>query len=717
MNDFNPAQRDPAQRGPADQDLADQLRRQAQSLDIGDTPIASVVGRGRQRRERRRVAVGIVAVAALSGTAIGTIQLLSKPTSHRIIASTDSEPAGEVVPNVTIAGTAPADDLTPVNRVDSNLVWNAVEPGSAEALGGTNFGYDLSSNQRQAPYLAWSTAPGHSTDPNQSYAPKLWRSDDGIHWQLAGDGTFTKPDVQMYGLGSRSGRLFAYGTAAATAPIPKGGGGDVVVDVSDDQGASWKHITLPVDLRGMSKMDGVQSVGFSGSLAVGKDAVVAVASPYPNFSRSIHQRFASGFAVSRDGITPINNPSCSANGTVPTSTIPGIAAPGVTSPADTSPADSTVLDPTTTIVAFDGSAPDATVTADNTGCTVDTTPQAGSLVPWSEVGVDPRAVDAMFTPRVFVSTDGDNFVEGVFPAPPGDNLQPGSIPQLIATDNGFVGIAQFFDQAGQQSVTKLYTSADGLTWSETETGLGQINTLQALPDGTLVAFGQDSSPYQNSGGWVATSSDGVEWTKRSMSGLLDASDGHTAMVNVWQIASGPSGLTVVANIDVDMAAEAGGISIDKDGVRLTLTESRVGTLVATDIASGEELGRLDGRTQPASDAILGYDSTGGGGLHVLDDDGTVRVEFSNEDMQGIYNEQNTYTPKPVVLNSTDGINWSRDDVESLAGFKSFGGGRIQVTDSNVLVSVTEPSTINADGTPTNPGAIPKTVVLVGTPKS
>jgi hypothetical protein len=56
-------------------------------------------------------------------------------------------------------------------------------------------------------------------------------------------------------------------------------------------------------------------------------------------------------------------------------------------------------------------------------------------------------------------------------------------------------------------------------------------------------------------------------------------------------------------------------------------------------------------------------------------------------------------------------------VEPLTGFDSFGGGRIQVTDRNVLVSVVEPSTFNTDGTPTNPGAIPKTVVLVGTPKS
>jgi hypothetical protein len=618
--------------------------------------------------------------------------------------STDSEPSEEATPSVTVAGSVPGDELTPVNRVDSNMVWNVVEPGTTEALGGTTFGVGQVSYQQKPPYLAWSTLPGRTTDPNQSYVPQLWRSDDGIHWQLAGDATFKQPDVQAFGLGSRDGRLFAFGTAAATAPIPKGGGGDVVVDVSDDQGASWRHIVLPVDLRGLSTMDGVQSAGFNGSLTVGADAVVAIAAPYPNFSQATYQRFNGGFAIGRDGLTPISYPSCSGRDTVTPTTMSGVVVPPTvigTVPVDTEPG------PTTTIVA-----PAPTVAADSTGCTVDTTPQTGSVVPWSELGIDPLAVDAMFTPRVFVSTDGDNFEEGVFPAPP-DGYQPGSMPQLFATDNGFVGVTQFYDALGQQSASKLYSSTDGLNWTETDTPLGQINSLQALSDGTLVAFGQDYSPYPSSATWVATSADGVEWTKRSMSGLLEPGDGVTAMLNTWQMASGPSGITVVGNIDVDMAAEAGGFSIEKDGVRLTLAESRYGTMVATDIASGDELGRLDGRTPPDPDARLGYGSTPG--LRLLNDDGTVRVAFSDQDMQELY--KNTYDPKLVILHSTDGVNWSREDIEPLTGFNSYGGGRIQVTDSNVLVSVVKSIPFNADGTSSDPTAIPRTVVLVGTPKS
>ena len=66
MNDFNPFEHD----------MADRLQRQARSVDIGDTPLTTVVARGRQRREQRRVVVGLAAVLALSATAIGTIQLL-----------------------------------------------------------------------------------------------------------------------------------------------------------------------------------------------------------------------------------------------------------------------------------------------------------------------------------------------------------------------------------------------------------------------------------------------------------------------------------------------------------------------------------------------------------------------------------------------------------------------------------------------------------------
>jgi hypothetical protein len=717
MNELNPEQ----------QRIADQLQRQARAVEIGDTPIATVVQRGRQRRDRRKVVLGLTAVIALSGAAIGTIQFLSKPESRKLVPGSDSVATDEETPTLTVAGTveisAAGIELPPVNRVESNLQWNAVAVDTSEALSGVNMGLGTGTeSHQQPPYMAWSTAPGRAHPNNdQAFVPRLWRSDDGIHWQLAeASGTFTQPKVQAYGVGSRAGRLFAFGTAAATAPIPKGGGGDVVVDVSDDGGASWRHIVLPVDLRGLGKMNGVQSSGFNGSFVVGTDAVVAVAAPTVNFSQAFSQRFNGNFAFSSEGVTPMTYPVCSTDvslasttmvisgGMYPAETVVAVGPVGETVPAA----------PVPTLAGSYPYAPPVTVAADASGrCSPEQlTPLVGELTPWSDIGVDPRAVEAMFTPRVFVSSDGETFNEGSFPPPP-NGYQPGAVPQIFATPTGFLGFAQFYDSLGQHPLTKLYTSADGSTWTDTNTSLdGQVNSIRPLPDGTLVALGVNYDGNSGYGmNWAATSPDGVEWTKRSLNGLLEPGDGASAALTAWQMSSGPSGISAFGQIDIDAAVEAGGFSIEKDGVRLTLTESRFTSMVATDIASGDELGKFDGRTPPTADAVLNYDQQGR--FRLLNDDGTVRVTFSDQEMQSIYSGQNSSPFKTVILHTTDGVNWSRDDIAPLAGFDTTGGARLQITESNVLVSVSETTMFKPDGTPVDSTALPKTVVLVGTPKS
>ena len=70
-------------------------------------------------------------------------------------------------------------------------------------------------------------------------------------------------------------------------------------------------------------------------------------------------------------------------------------------------------------------------------------------------------------------------------------------------------------------------------------------------------------------------------------------------------------------------------------------------------------------------------------------DGTVRVTFTSADLQTLYDKQGTYLPKTVVLHSTDGLSWSRDDVRPIVGFDTFGTTRVQVTDSNVLISLVD----------------------------
>lgn len=698
MNDSNPFGHDPAL-----DELADRLHRQARSLDIGDTPLAAVVQRGRQRHERRRVVAGLATILALSGTAIGTIQLLSQPTAHKVVPATDSEP-GATTPSVTIAGAVPSDQLTPVNRIDSNLAWNVVEPGSTEALGSVIWDNSAIAGQK-APYLAWSTSPGKTA--NQQFVPTLYQSDDGIHWVPAGGESFTQPEISMRGVGSRNGRMFAFGTAAATAPIPNGGGGEVVVDVSDDLGASWRNITLPIDLRGLAKSKGVQSVGFQGDMVASDAGVVAVGVPIVNLDLSAVTGGNVGYIPQRDGAILVNSPTCGNDVTATTTLISiagGYAPPLVQSPSDSVPADTAPANTipasatTTTNVGGTGTAPVEQ-------CTADTAPQQSGLIPWSDLGVDSKAVAAMFTPRVFVSTDGENFVEGSFPALP-DGYQLSQI-DVVASANGFTASATLYGLGAVGGpLAKLYTSADGLTWSESDMPSGQFNIVNVLTNGTIVAFGSDLTGQP----FTAVSTDGVEWSKVTLANLLNPEDGKTAQLNVWLSGAGPSGITAVAGIDVDAAAEAGGFSIDKDGVRLTMTDSRYQVMVATDIATGDELGRFDGRTPGDANAVFNYANDSTGGLRLLDLDGTVRVRFTDADMQGLYQRQAIVAPTTVVLHSTDGMNWSRDDVKPLLGFDSFGATRVQVTDSNVLVSMVNPASRDAHG-------IPKTVVLVGTAKS
>ncbi|MEP7046149.1 MAG: hypothetical protein ABI949_05695 [Ilumatobacteraceae bacterium] len=678
MNEQNPSDLNHSGQGVAEQRLADQLRRQAQSLDIVDTPLASVVRRGNQRRERRRVAVGLAAVAILSGTAIGAIQLLSQPVSHRVRPATDSEP-GEGLPT-TMLPSQSADDgaLTPVTRVASDVVWNVVEPGSTKALGSVIWDNTALAGQKP-PYLAWSSAPGKTA--NQDFVSTLYRSDDGIHWTASGGASFVQPDISMRGVGSRAGRLFAFGTAAATAPIPKGGGGDVVVDVSDDQGASWHNITLPMDLRGLSTSKGVQSVGFQGDMVVTQTGVVAVGVPVVNVDPSVYSGHNGGYIARRDGAILLDSPTC--GGTSPT---PTISYGGGYAPADTTPAGAT----TTNVVP---------VTAAADSCANGARQESG-LIPWSDLGVDSTAVAQMFSPRVFVSTDGQNFVEGVFPALP-DGYQLGQI-DVVATTTGYAATATLYAPTSG-SLAKLYTSTDGMTWSEADMPSGQYNSTNVLPDGTIVAFGSDTT---TGAAFTAVSSDGVEWSKMSLGSLLDPTDGKSAMLNIGVAAAGPTGITAVGSINVDAAVEAGGFSIEKDGVRLTMTSSSYQSLVATDIATGAELGSWDGRKPPAADAALTNDDQGGFVVHA--EDGSVRVTFGPDDMQSLY--INGSTPKGVVLHSADGINWSRDDVKQLVGFDSYGATRLQATDTNTLISFVDVNSRDAKG-------FPKTVMLVGTARS
>jgi hypothetical protein len=592
MNESNPSQH-PAERHSAAQHLADQLQRQARSLDIGDTPIATVIRRGHQRRGRRRAAVGVAAVVTLAGTTIGTIQLLSKPVSHRVIASNDSVPSAETTPTGTLAGSVPGsvpgsataavpgEALATVNRVDSNLLWNVVEPGSSEALGMLTMTGDLPASP---PYIAWSTAPGKSND----YLPAAYRSDDGIHWSQVDKTLNPQNDMTMFNeVQSQDGRMFAYGTTAANAAGQHTDPGKLVLRASDDL-VTWSESKLPLDLRALKSQLGGHGLSAYGTLTSGPHGLLATVTVSASLGVENRPEFNAGYKVTADGVVGLSYDCLSragygttVNATVVAGTFPAepAGAPtttnvGIVFPADTAPA----------------IAVGTALGAPQCPPTDSVAPTESSLVTWAELGIDPRAGVQLNTPKVFLSTDrGVTFTEVTLPKQV--DSRNGFVQQLTTNDSGFIAIFQ------NGTGTTIYRSPDGLTWQQIDFPGGySVQSFDEMPDGSFVVLAAENKL----GTMIAFKSDdlGATWTAYTMNALLTPADGKTATISL-QWGSGSSTIkssariTAVATVNTDGAAEAGGIPLSKDGVTLTMTQSREHTvLVATDNKTGDELGRV-----------------------------------------------------------------------------------------------------------------------------
>jgi hypothetical protein len=244
---------------PAQQRLARDLRSAAGSVPLASGSEVAVVAHGRRRRHRRRQANAIVLVAATGiGTAFVIRQLARNGDSS---VATDSLPSTEVaasVPQSAVpAPTTPSDstaapettpgsvplgtaagspDFAPAQIVDSNMVWNVVEPDSTQAVAYGDL-RSAATSGASLPGVVLATAPGR----NDNYTPQMWRSDDGISW--------TQIDVNppFGGLGNTrftGDSVYAVGTAPGIAgsqanPLRFG--------VSHDDGATWDQIELPVD--------------------------------------------------------------------------------------------------------------------------------------------------------------------------------------------------------------------------------------------------------------------------------------------------------------------------------------------------------------------------------------------------------------------------------------------------------------------------------------
>ena len=671
----------------------------ASELDVPSVGVSAVRRHGSARQHRRRAGIATMAAVALLGAGALTVQRLSHNPSPTTGPAAVPPSIGETTPAVidTVAtttsdgsGSEPGSFGNPVNRVDSAFVWNAVEPGSAEAVSGFPLGIGPS---QQAPYLVWSTAPGPTVGGD--FRPVLYRSDDGIHWSPAASDTFIEPAVTRRGIASQNGVLFAFGTAAATAAIPQGGAGDAVVDISSDGGASWQPQVLPLDLRGLAAMDGVGGVGMSGGIAAANGVVVAVAQPSVWWDAA-----ASGeLVITTAGAYKITYPQCEgsctettvsgreASGSAPADTDSSDTAPADTSSADTSPPNTTPAE----------ASPNGTVLSG----VDDTVPTVTGLIPFDELGIDPASVAVARTLRAFVSTNGADFTEAEFPTLPDSVIANGGDIRVFVAGNAFyVTIStSTFDPSrmttngGSTNATLAYRSSDGVTWE----AIGDAGNMSGrelvgvMSDGTLV--GRSYNLDGSSG--IATSADGETWQVRDLRPLIDPSDGEIVYVDAWTVSVSDEGITIVGAMNNDPIAEAGGRSIERDGVRLEVASVRIGAPVAYDVATGDEI--------PQN--LLTWAESG---MSVISDDGGTRASFTNDEISQLQGAQDGQLTTRVLLHSDDGVNWSRENLADLTGSPEAGPGFIQTQDGKVLVTVIDPSR--------RTNTMATTTVLVGTRK-
>lgn len=663
--------------------LGHHLREQAAALTLADTPVDAIIRRGDRRRQRRRTMIGVVSATALVVTGVVGLNLLSRQAGHRVVGGTTTDNSTNVAVSATPNGTPQTTvldvpiDSPAITPVASNLTWNVVVPNASEALG---YGYLPLGLSGDGPLYAYSSAPGRSVD----FTNTLYRSDDGVTWTPTAD--VSLPDQSVYNPVAAAGngdRLYALGTAAATAPIPPGGAGDLVIDSSSDGGATWTDTVLDVDLRALDALAGVRSVtAYRLQIAASGNMVIAMAHVEPVFD--LTQFDGQGISFGTEGIT-VTPYTCDGSELGVASTVVGDATQA----------------PVTTSVVYDGSYDDLLNTC------VDEPDPSSTGYTWSELGIDQAAVDAYLSPaHAFVSTDGATFSEVPFPGTSPGALNSASLLRSLRDGFGLITTESSVDATTYRQ--RFFTSSDGVTWQEhelpAELVTWSVSNLGSLTDGTLVLTG-----YSGDGEATAASSvdGGTTWEVSRLSGLLTDEDGATAYLSTSDATIGTTGVTLVGFVNIDPFVEHGPVSITRDGIVVTQIDSN-GSLVFTDEATGDELGRmtrsLEGST---TNDRTSYDIDTGD-VELFADDGAALLTMPAADQSELYSQIYQLGTKLVVLHSTDGVSWSREDIDSIVGSEIDMMGLIRTGSSEITLSVTDSINRNPDGTP-------RTLVLVGTP--
>ncbi|MCU1361382.1 MAG: hypothetical protein JWN99_2671, partial [Ilumatobacteraceae bacterium] len=679
-----------------DPNLSRRLADQAARHDIGTPMLEVVMQRGRQRQHRRRTAVSVMAVAAVCAATIVSVNVLSRPDDH-----------GHAVTSPGPDGSTPVDDTTGASQVtkahlvDSDLVWNRVDPDAAEAIAMFG-GYTNTRIAGQGPFVAWSTAPGTPNGTSSDYQPMMWRSDDGQSWQQV-------PGLQLGVLGSvaeRDGRFFAYGTTPAAST--SGSKSDLALDTSDDGGLTWSAATLPIDTSDLADEPGVASVSvIAQSIAAGPTGVLALARIGIVLDTDLLPPEATvyGYNITSTGID-VNGPATCDTSTPSTTIVLGqtLAQGNCTAstvPAGTDTFDTAPGDPGDTVPAE--SVPTASASTLPAGANTTVPLTTAESLTWAELGISDTTVAALNSQlHAYFSPDGVTFTE--VQAPPTGDAANQWDTRLTKTDSGFVTLVTTYQQPSGQSSNELFQTADGQSWTDIGPApIANPDSFSSMGDQVVMSGVASGSRNPNDQAVAVRGVDGT-WSMIEMKDLTLPSDGVKTSLFNGGLSVGPTGITMLATLYVDPVAQAGGLNVTRDGITMHADDAS-GNLTFLD-ASGTELGRI--ASYATTSALVSVDQQGNYHVHR---DGAVAATFTQQDLTSSYPSNANYTlPDMFVLHSTDGVNWSRESLTDLAGQQLFGTGGVRLTDTQSIVAANVANHQNAYGTPLQ-------TLLIGTLKS
>lgn len=211
----------------------------ASAFDIPEGDVDAVVRRAGQRAGRRRQGLAIATVVGLVAATAGVLQLREGGGERNVAAD---------------GGTAASAEFT-WKRVD-------VRSGVGQGFFGTG-----------RPLYALSTSAAERDFEKARINKTVWRSDDGVEWSSV---STLSDDLYLTDLSKRDNRIYAVGTAPATATAGGRPASSFVFGWSDDGAKSWRQSPLPIDVAAISAVS--QYVGqVPPKIVSGPKGTVAVA--------------------------------------------------------------------------------------------------------------------------------------------------------------------------------------------------------------------------------------------------------------------------------------------------------------------------------------------------------------------------------------------------------------------------------------------------------